>query len=334
MQYVQQAIMTTLVPLLERSRIGLSQGFTDQAPNRAKARQGSVDGSVATIDLSEASDRVLASLICDALRPWPTVLEAVMASRSSRSELPSGRVIDLRKFASMGSALCFPMEVMAFSAIIFTALRKQGGHPAAETLRAFATGEVRVYGDDIVVPTDSVLCVEELLETYGLRVNRSKSFSLGKFRESCGGDYYDGVDVTPVRLRRDLPSRRQHVEELVSTCATANQLSDGGYDRAAEYLHMACESILRVYPEVPRGSDLLGRWSYDPKPHSYERKLHAPRFRGYAPYSKAPVSPLTGYRALFKALSGQWSDPLHKDHLTHSGRPLASALKMSWRVTS
>ena len=332
MQYVQQAIMTTLVPLLEKSRIGASQGFTDQGPNRAKAREGSVSGAYATLDLSEASDRVLACLISDALAPWPTVHEAVMASRSLASKLPSGKVISLRKFASMGSALCFPIEVMAFSAIIFMAIRQSGGHSADKVLRLFAAGEVRVYGDDIIVPVDSVSYVRNFLETYGLKVNRSKSFHQGRFRESCGGDYYDGTDVTPVRVRRDLPTRKQHVQELVSACSTANQLMDGGYERAAEYLHKTVEEILRVYPDVPRESDILGRWSYDPRPVGHSSKWHVPMFRGYAPYSKAPKSTLNGYRALFKALVGTWDDPMYKDHLTHAGRPLTFTLKMSWRA--
>ena len=273
MQYVQQALMTRLVPLLEKSFIGLSQGFSDQTPNRVKAREGSVTRKYATIDLSEASDRVLACLISDALAPWPTVQEAVMSCRSLSSQLPSGKVINLRKFASMGSALCFPIEVMAFSAIIFTGMLRAGGHSATDVLRVFAAGEVRVYGDDIIVPVDSVYYVEEFLESYGLRVNRSKSFSSGKFRESCGGDYYDGVDVTPIRMRRDLPIHRQHVRELVSTCSTANQLSDAGYEATGEYLHRAVEEILHFYPDVPRGSDILGRWSYDPKPGGYSFKL-------------------------------------------------------------
>jgi hypothetical protein len=331
MQYVQQALMSSLVPLLERSHIGPSQGFTDQVPNRVKARIGSITGQYGTIDLSEASDRVLASLVKQALEPWPIAQEAIMSSRSLSSRLPSGKVIPLRKFASMGSALCFPMEVMVFSAIIFTALREAGGYSTAQALKAFAAGEVRVYGDDIIVPVDSVSIVEEYLETYGLRVNRSKSFSLGKFRESCGGDYYDGIEITPVRVRRDLPSDRNHVEEIVSTCATANLLSDAGYDRASEYLHSVCEELVPLYPDVPRESDLLGRWSYDPRPSGYSLTKHCPTIRGYAPYAVSPKSPISGVRALFKALSGNWSDPLHKDHMTHGGRPLSRTLKRAVR---
>ncbi len=334
MQYVQQAIMQKLVPLLENSHIGLSQGFTDQSLNRAKARQGSISGAYATIDLSEASDRVLACLIEDALAPWPTVKEAVMSSRSLRSQLPSGRVISLKKFASMGSALCFPIEVMAFSAIIAVGFHKAGGHPMKNILRLFSMGEVRVYGDDIIVPVDSVYYVEEFLESYGLKVNRAKSFSNGKFRESCGGDYYDGQDVTPVRVRRDLPLNKQHVEEIVSTSATANLLSDAGYDRAAEYMHRVVEEILPLYPDVPRGSDLLGRWSYDPAPAGFSLKTFSPVFKGYAPYARSPMSPLNGVRALFKALTGKWDDPMFSEHLQRAGRPITYTLKRSVRSSS
>lgn len=330
MQYAQQAVMTTLVPILERSKIGKSQGFTDQEPNRILARQGSITGKLATIDLSEASDRVLNSLVEAATSAWPVVHDALQVTRSTRSKLPSGKILPLVKFASMGSALCFPIEVMVFSTLVFMGLQKSGAYTRNEAFRLFTTGEVRIYGDDIIVPADSTLDVEETLEAYGLKVNRSKSFRSGKFRESCGGDYYQGTNVTPVRLRRDLPSRRRQALEIVSINATANQLVNGGYNRAGEYLHSLCEDILGVYPYVSAGSDVLGRESYFPTVDAFCPKLFLAKQRGYVVHAPAPRSSLTGIRALFKALTGDWSDPLHKDHLARAGRPLAVALKLGW----
>lgn len=332
MQYMQQAIMTTLVPLLENSKIGRSQGFSDQEPNRYLARQGSITGEVATIDLSEASDRVLNSLIKDATSPWPTVHDALQATRSTRSKLPSGKIISLRKFASMGSALCFPIEVMAFSTIVFLGLQRSGALTFDEAFNLFVTGGVRVYGDDIIVPANCALSVEETLESYGLKVNRSKSFRNGQFRESCGGDYYAGVNVTPVRLRLDLPTQRQHAKEIVSVSSTANQLADGGYDRASEYLHSLCENILGIYPYTQEGSDVIGRKSFTPTINAFCPKLFIAKQRGYVVNSPTPRSSLSGYRALFKALSGDWSDPMHKDHLERAGRPRAFTLKLGWRA--
>lgn len=56
MQYTQQAVKEKLVESLER-KTNLSSffvGFEDQVPNQVLARKGSQDGSLATIDLSEA----------------------------------------------------------------------------------------------------------------------------------------------------------------------------------------------------------------------------------------------------------------------------------------
>jgi hypothetical protein len=332
MQYMQQAIMTTLVPLLESSWIGRSQGFSDQLPNRDLAREGSRSRRYATIDLSEASDRVLNSLVLSATRAWPTVQEALQATRSTHSQLPSGKVIKLRKFASMGSALCFPLEVMVFTTLVYMGIARTGAYSRDERYELFMSGEVRVYGDDIIVPADSTSCVEMTLESFGLKVNRSKSFSEGYFRESCGGDYYSGTDVTPVRLRVDLPSRKQHAQQIVSVSATANLMVYGGYLRAGEYLHKLCENILGLYPHVPHGSDILGRESFTPTIHGFDFHLYVPIQKGYVLRSPSPRSPLSGIRALFKALTGDWSDPLHKDHLEHAGRPLSYTLRRARRA--
>jgi hypothetical protein len=59
-------------------------------------------------------------------------------------------------------------------------------------------GEVAVFGDDIIVPSDSRELLFDALEILDFKVNIHKSFCTGKFRESCGVDAFDGVDVTPV----------------------------------------------------------------------------------------------------------------------------------------
>jgi len=72
MQYIQQAIMQSLVPEIESNLIsGSFTGFTDQAPNQLLARKGSEDGSLATLDLSEASDRVANWLVEELFGDFP-----------------------------------------------------------------------------------------------------------------------------------------------------------------------------------------------------------------------------------------------------------------------
>lgn len=190
----QQAVLKDLNRLLRRR---LSQHYdpTDQSRNREWAWIGSMDGSYATIDLSSASDTVSWDLVKQVFRGTP-VLPWLYATRSDDSILPSGDRITLRKFAPMGSALCFPIEVLIFSAIVETTLKEHGSH-----------ADYLVYGDDIIVPVEMAGYVMDELERYGFRVNKSKSFtdpcSEYYFRESCGGEYLDGVDVTPLRLPRN-----------------------------------------------------------------------------------------------------------------------------------
>ena len=84
--------------------------------------------------------------------------------------------IRLKKFAPMGSALCFPIECIIFGSIVRLANREKG-----------VNTEFRVYGDDLVVDDRIFLKVIELLEVFGFRVNVDKTFfPYHPFKESCG----------------------------------------------------------------------------------------------------------------------------------------------------
>jgi hypothetical protein len=95
----------------------------------------------------------------------------------------------------MGSALTFKVLslVSLFASAIGVALYKN--IPIGHAIRL-----VSVYGDDIVVPSDTYSCVTHVLTLLGLRVNEAKSFR-GDFLESCGTDAYLGRPITPIRLR-------------------------------------------------------------------------------------------------------------------------------------
>jgi hypothetical protein len=100
MQFVQQGILSVLIPRLESdSLVGSMIGFTDQIPNQEMARQGSYNGSLATLDLSEASDRVSNQHVLELFRPWRTLNEFVQASRSRKADVPGHGVLRLSKFA-------------------------------------------------------------------------------------------------------------------------------------------------------------------------------------------------------------------------------------------
>jgi hypothetical protein len=203
-QYAQQGLKRELYRLINESPLSGILGFTDQERNQELALAGSIDGSLATLDLSEASDRVHLEVVSRLFKRWPHLGDYVMATRSMVANV-RGEQVPLAKFASMGSALTFPIE-----AIIFTILAFMGTSRSTVPLSARAArGSISVYGDDIVVPVGSVDGVIHMLETFGFKVNRHKSFWNGRFRESCGKEYYNGTDVSIVRLRAELPSSRR-----------------------------------------------------------------------------------------------------------------------------
>jgi hypothetical protein len=235
MQYTQQALLRSILEAFYRDEL-LSQliGFDDQVPNQQLARQGSIDRRTATLDLSEASDRVSNQLVMRMTDRWPLLQEAIQASRSRRADVPGYGVVRLAKFASMGSALCFPMEAFVFTTLIFLGIQRSLNRPLTKKDIKSFLGSVRVYGDDLIVPVDHVHTIVNTLEHFGARVGADKSFWTGGFRESCGKEYFNGRDVSITRVRQVLPSTMADVTEVISTVSLRNQLYTSGYLRTAE----------------------------------------------------------------------------------------------------
>jgi len=332
MQYAQQAIAESLVTHLEGKTNPYRWiiGFTDQDPNRFMARKGSLMGDLATLDLSEASDRVSNQLVRALVEPWSHVSGAIDAARSRKADVPGHGVVRLAKFASMGSALCFPVEAMVFCTIVLCGIEDGLNRRMSRKLIHELKGKVRVYGDDIIVPTDFAAAVTQALEDFGLRVNKGKSFWNGRFRESCGKEYYAGEDVSIVRVRTLLPTRQQDSRELISTVSLRNQLYKAGYWKVVEALDPFLESILTrsgrvLFPYVSESSSVLGRQSflgYDTE--TYCPRLHHPLVTGFVVRAELPTNSVDGYGALLKWFLKRGEDPFENvDHLAKSGRPLA-----------
>lgn len=239
LMFIQQGLMRKLYETIENHTItrGLIN-FTDQSINRFLAQYGSITDQVATIDLSDASDRVSLQLVKEVFPPrW---VEALEACRSEDTQLPDGRIVKLNKFAPMGSSCCFPVEALVFWACAEASLRIQYGNSHHH--------KVFVYGDDIITPSNIAEDVIQGLELIGLMVNKDKSFVKGPFRESCGGDYYLGVDVTPVRLKKSLGSSDT---SLPSTADFINLLVDKfGYENVHRLITNIESTIDFTYPRT------------------------------------------------------------------------------------
>lgn len=361
MQYAQQGILALLREGIEGDyHLRSFLGIESQLPNQQMAHEGSYLMNLATLDLSEASDRVSNQLVKTMFRRVPHLHEAIDSSRSRKAIVPRAGVLRLSKFASMGSALCFPIQAMVFLTIIFLAIQKELRTPLSQRkIRSFV-GKVRVFGDDIIVPVEYAPSVATLLEDFGLRVNVHKSFWNGKFRESCGRDYYDGTDVSIVRVRRLFTSQRQNAPEAISMVSLRNQLYLAGYFDTVEWLDGRLSKMLSHFPIVEPSSQVLGRidpygitamrispeeqhgqpegWSYSSlskrrlAPHS---PTHVPLVKGYVIKDRSPINAIDGRDALMKWFLSKQGEGLtppnpDRDHLTRSGRPQSVKLKLGW----
>lgn len=163
--------------------------LSSQTKNQEFARLGSIDGSIATLDLEMASDTLAYNAVAWMLpTEWLRVLDAF---RSSSFESPWGTG-QYAKYSSMGNGYTFSLETLIFTA----------------ACRAVGCKNPAVYGDDIGLPTIYASSLIRLLAFLGFTVNAEKSFANpnSRFRESCGCDYFSGRLVTPFYLR-ELPAR-------------------------------------------------------------------------------------------------------------------------------
>jgi hypothetical protein len=171
--------------LKERLRVRAKQDLSDQTRNQELAKASSVSGRLATIDLSSASDTLAFSVVFDLLpEEWVDLLASF---RTGHMEY-AGREYELEKFSSMGNGYTFELETLIFWAL----------SSACTELSGEDQDLVSVYGDDIIVPVETVDLLMATLTWCGFNLNWKKSFWTGPFRESCGADWLAGEPVRPI----------------------------------------------------------------------------------------------------------------------------------------
>jgi len=243
LQFMQQGLMRKLVPYIESHPLTRGHvNFTDQTVNQRLALSSSTTLLWATLDMKDASDRVSEDLIWWLFADLPDLRSHLMALRSHFTCMPDGSKQRLYTFAPMGSAICFPIEAIVFWSLCVTFLQLQG------MTRSMAVEFVYVYGDDIIIPTAYALNLCDFLESIGLKVNRSKSCISGRFRESCGVDAYNGIDVTPIRLKQPLSQRPKSGTLLLHYTSFANHCWRKGYVKTAQYVWAELENIWGPLP--------------------------------------------------------------------------------------
>jgi len=214
----------------------------DQTLNQQAARRAYTE-RLATLDMKAASDTVATELVYE-LFPvdWAILLDTL---RSKKAKLSEGW-IKLNKFSSMGNGFTFEVE-----SLIFWALTE-----AAQEFKEIK-GRVFIYGDDIICDQMAAECVISTLIEAGFEVNDDKSYTSGRFFESCGEHFFDGENVTPAY-------HKEIVNDDVSLFRLANRVSRLAFrmgrkthhDRRLRPAWMACKRrIKKVRYQIPFGDD-------------------------------------------------------------------------------
>jgi hypothetical protein len=246
-QWIQQGLGRKLMSHLES--FWMTKGninFTNQSVNQELAKESSLSDAYSTIDLKDASDRVSTELVSRVFSQTPGLLGALLACRTSATTLPDGSVQGLKKYAPMGSALCFPVEAYIFWVLIVATMARELRLPPR-----LVGKRVFVYGDDIIIPRDWAHVSIQTLERFALKVNTSKCCITGPFRESCGFDAFKGEKVTPIRGKKLWTGRRSDGAAYASYISIMNSLHESGYESASLYLRKRIEE---VYGLIPHGT--------------------------------------------------------------------------------
>jgi len=196
-----------------------------QSLNRSYAYQGSLDDSLSTIDLEGASDCVAYNTV-KVLFPkdWFAYLCDIRSEgydvTFTDGSTESGTY---HKFSSMGNGATFVLETLIFAA----------------ACKAVGSKEMSVYGDDIIIESALVGQLTALLSFLGFSINADKSHVKGPFRESCGGNYYKGVDITPFYVR-EIDSRKTTLSHIVNGLVS---ISHPG----STHMYRLCCELVRDY---------------------------------------------------------------------------------------
>lgn len=174
---------------IRKNLLKLGIDMNDQQINQRLAKHGSIDNSLATLDLKGASDNI-AIVIIEKLFPheWANY---ILDLRSDVGILPDGSTVRYEKLSSMGNGYTFAVETLLFAACVYAT------NPDVQ----FGI-DSHVYGDDIICHSSDVPNLVKLLNLCGFLVNEDKSFVNDTFtRESCGADFYRGINIRPVFLK-------------------------------------------------------------------------------------------------------------------------------------
>jgi hypothetical protein len=259
--------------------------------NRAMARRGSIDGTLCTIDLESASDSVSMRLCAQFLPEWfYTILEELRSPEVSID----GQWRELNMVSSMGNGFTFPLQTMLFSCVVRAVVRWHRGEGSKDH------SLFGVFGDDIICHSDYGDDVCRLLSILGFRINRTKSYFVGPFRESCGADFYEGQPVRGVYIRSLLTQQDRYV--AINRLNEWSAVTGVNLPRTVGYLVDSVRNLAVPFWE----QDTAGIRTWTPPPGSWHGKGQRYLYRRFEPITREIEVSESG---AFQPVRSFWGEP-------------------------
>lgn len=234
----------------------------DQDINREACRLGSLTDELATEDITHASD----SITIFHLDAFPdSYREFIQKHRAKYAARGNKKVILLTALTS-GNPLTFFTESMFFlaCALLATDIVK----PWCKKVHKPFT-----YGDDMVIDSQASGALAMIFDNLKINLSESKSFVTGAYRESCGAEYYKGMDVASQYWPRKgiLVDQKITAEDLSSIISLQHRLQP---------ISWKCDHALRTFvrnvvPDMTSsqpGTDSFDLWEVIP----HVIKMNAP----------------------------------------------------------
>jgi len=221
--WIQQGTRHVLEKAIENSPLTRKViHFRDQSVNGQLALSSSLDKTFCTLDLKDASDRLSNLAVRELFGEH--AYRYLGCSRATSVRI-GDRVQTLNKFAPMGNALTFPVQSLVYWAVVRAGIQCTHGDICED---------VYVFGDDILFPSKYYRGAINALTRFGLITNTDKTFMHGSFRESCGVDAWNGIDITPLRLK---VININSSSKAIATCDLARRARLHGCYSLAAYLY-------------------------------------------------------------------------------------------------
>lgn len=263
--WCQQAVNKFLRSRVKDTFLRNAIHFRDQNFNREGALRASRSGTHWTIDLSSASDRMSLWCVERIFRGNHSLLSALHASRTRWMENTINpncpKHIVLKKLAPQGAAFTFPVQSILYTIVILGCMIHALRLAPSIKLCSKLVREVLVFGDDLIVPNAVGESVVQVLTHLGFEVNTLKTYRSGRFRESCGLEAYNGVEVTPGYVLE--PYDRSKPTSVASLVDSSNNFFAKGFWRTADWLITTLPPKIREnLAVVSDGSGNFGLTSY------------------------------------------------------------------------